>query len=377
MESNDPRRRQSHPSGYSSQQGLLQASSQYPATSVPDRFRSTQLGIQSPTSAPTTARSGNLQSYSYGYGESSSFAGSSMTPGSISYQSEYSQDTQRQSQSYGQYSSNMIYNVPSQQSAPSQSPYESVQQYQQPRQTAALDVLPNQFGVAQPYYAAGEGGPTSAPVAAMGTQNPSTQYSQMSYGSQPSVTRESMQSTYGMTGAHQGSQSGYGQSGFSVSELEAAYSQYQTELKKTFEAIRDGRLTEAGNSLVSISEWLLGNAEALGLVRDDEQLHADRLKLWEQFNTAWLSALQTQRDMTVDMIDTGQRPQSPRTMMDSHQMESMGKELVELCDLMEKHGLVDYQMGVWEEDIISLLNSCLDLLEDYDASRSNSNQLRR
>jgi hypothetical protein len=88
-------------------------------------------------------------------------------------------------------------------------------------------------------------------------------------------------------------------------------------------------------------------------VRDDEQTHTDRLKLWENFNLAWLSALQTQREMTIDMIDTGQRPQAPRTLIESGQMESMGKELVRLCDLMEKHGLVDYQMGVWEEDIIT------------------------
>ena len=91
----------------------------------------------------------------------------------------------------------------------------------------------------------------------------------------------------------------------------------------------------------------------LGLVRDDEQMHAERLKLWEQFNTAWLSILQTQREMTMSMLDTGQRPQPPRELMDGEQMESMGEKLVKLCDLMEKHGLVDYQMGVWEEDIIA------------------------
>jgi hypothetical protein len=34
-------------------------------------------------------------------------------------------------------------------------------------------------------------------------------------------------------------------------------------------------------------------------------------------------------------------------------METMGKELIRLCDVMEKHGLVDYQMGVWEEEIIT------------------------
>jgi hypothetical protein len=35
------------------------------------------------------------------------------------------------------------------------------------------------------------------------------------------------------------------------------------------------------------------------------------------------------------------------------ELETMGKELVRLCDIMEKHGLVDYQMGVWEEEIIT------------------------
>jgi hypothetical protein len=82
-------------------------------------------------------------------------------------------------------------------------------------------------------------------------------------------------------------------------------------------------------------------------------MHAERLKLWEHFNTAWLTLLQAQREMTMSMLDTGQRPTAPREVMDSEQMESMGDKLVKLCDLMEKHGLVDYQMGVWEEDIIS------------------------
>lgn len=34
-------------------------------------------------------------------------------------------------------------------------------------------------------------------------------------------------------------------------------------------------------------------------------------------------------------------------------LEEMGKELVNLCDGTEKYGLVDYQLGVWEEQIIS------------------------
>ena len=31
----------------------------------------------------------------------------------------------------------------------------------------------------------------------------------------------------------------------------------------------------------------------------------------------------------------------------------MGDELVRLCDGLERHGLVNYQIGVWEEEIIS------------------------
>ena len=32
-------------------------------------------------------------------------------------------------------------------------------------------------------------------------------------------------------------------------------------------------------------------------------------------------------------------------------LQNMGNELIRLCDSIEKHGLVDYQLGVWEEQI--------------------------
>lgn len=32
-------------------------------------------------------------------------------------------------------------------------------------------------------------------------------------------------------------------------------------------------------------------------------------------------------------------------------LKRMGDELVRLCDGIEKHGLVDYQCGVWEDEI--------------------------
>ena len=43
-------------------------------------------------------------------------------------------------------------------------------------------------------------------------------------------------------------------------------------------------------------------------------------------------------------------------------MSGMIDELVKLCDEIEPHGLVDYEMGVWEEQIVNVFMQCLDLL---------------
>ena len=91
----------------------------------------------------------------------------------------------------------------------------------------------------------------------------------------------------------------------------------------------------------------------IGLVRDDEATYNDKLKLWDDFNTCWLATLQRQKEMSQTMIETGQRPAPPQSLLEFDFMEGMGKDLVRLCDQMEKFGLVDYQMGVREEEIIT------------------------
>jgi hypothetical protein len=321
-----------------------------------------------------------------------------MQAGSLQYPgapSEYPQDSaarqpqapQQQQQATAtaqQYQQYGMYGIPQQATPPS--PYESVPPYQ-PRQSAAIEVLSNQFGVPQGYYAGGEGGPTSAPTGSIAGQNVQPQYSAMSYTSQSPVGRDSLASAYasGMTDSAASSGSpAFGQQGTAyasqtAAELDNAYGSYQNELRRTFESVRDSNLAEAGNSLMRISDWLLGNAEALGrsrnfkfflgsasarsderateidagLVRDDESMHAERLKLWNEFNLCWLAVLQKQKELTVEMLNARQRLHPPQSLMEYDQMESMGKELVRLCDIMEKHGLVDYQMGVWEEEIMT------------------------
>lgn len=89
-----------------------------------------------------------------------------------------------------------------------------------------------------------------------------------------------------------------------------------------------------------------------GLVRDDEKLVGERIKLWNEFNTCWLSVLRKEKEMLKQYIATGHEPQPPEELLQAPFLEQMGREIVRMCDAMEQHGLVDYQMGVWEEEIV-------------------------
>ena len=49
-----------------------------------------------------------------------------------------------------------------------------------------------------------------------------------------------------------------------TSTYDRLHGEYQAALKRTFENTHAGRLTEAGRSLLEISEWLVGHAQELG-----------------------------------------------------------------------------------------------------------------
>jgi hypothetical protein len=351
--------------------------------SASDRYRQAPLTAPAPpTSASSAGTRASPSGYGYAYGEGQQF-GSSIQPTSVPYGAQdygtgQQQSPQRAAQQYSPYGQNVMYGVGGAQgSASASSQYEPVEQYQQNRDSA-IQVLSTGFGVAQaPYY---ESGPTSAPASALASQNVPSQYPSLGYTApQASVGRETLAPAYttaGMTDPNQAtSQVGYAQGQYGEqqnagNEFDVFYNRYQTELKRTFEHVRDGRLGEAAQQLFMLSDWVLHYAETLGesaqapiveraaeltlgLVRDDENHYAQRLVLWEEFNTCWLATLQKQKAFLQEMISTGQRPQPPKTLIDYDFIEKMGTQLVKHCDNMEKHGLVDYQMGVWEEEIVA------------------------
>ena len=82
---------------------------------------------------------------------------------------------------------------------------------------------------------------------------------------------------------------------------------------------------------------------------DDASLHADRIKLWDDFNHAWLALGQRQ----VDLMGSGQQLSRPQRLLSRETIEKLGNEVVRLSDGLERHGLVDYQYGVWEDEIVA------------------------
>ncbi|KAK8120411.1 hypothetical protein PG999_004531 [Apiospora kogelbergensis] len=118
-------------------------------------------------------------------------------------------------------------------------------------------------------------------------------------------------------------------------EMAEAHERYQTSMKAIFTNIHDSALALASESLLDVSKWFLPKVTELE---------------------------------TKDMAGSG-----IATLVSEEILNKMGDEIVQLCDGIEKHGLVDYEYGVWEGPIIDtdlevVLTECLDFYENTDES---------
>ncbi|KAL9602602.1 MAG: hypothetical protein Q9219_001746 [cf. Caloplaca sp. 3 TL-2023] len=303
----------------------------------------------------------------FGYSHGAQYPPAPIQSSSLQFPTDYGPDQQR-SQHFPQYTSAMVYNVPQQ--SHTRSPYDALPQYQ-PRQSASLEVMSNQLGVSS-YYPSGE------PSASSGQTSPDQQYAPSQFHQSvpyqtPGHSRQAIHPAYatGMTEYSQSAVQGIGEQPEPEDTThQEEYDRYEEALRQVFEDTSKGRVIEAAQLLLEISEWLLSHVKELGLVSDNESLREERLILWSRFNTCWLAVLQRQKDNVQQMLETGQPPVPPQNILQEAFLEQMAEALLHLCDGMEKYGLVDYQMGVWEEEIMSILTQCLDLLEGDDIQAS-------
>ncbi|KAI1765595.1 hypothetical protein GGR53DRAFT_259770 [Hypoxylon sp. FL1150] len=322
-----------------------------------DRYRPAPLNT-----SPAAARGlGGTATYSSYYQEPAATFSTAVPQNAMPYQSEYGQDT-RQAPSFGTYNaSTMMYSVP--QTSAQNAVYDTSQQFPS-RQPAAMQIM--QTDVATPYFPSE---PTNTATASSMQPHAGPSSTASVYQQSPAGQRTMLQNySSGMAPMSGMTQTGStpdqtmeDQDYTQTTEMGEAYEQYQTALREVFTNIRSGALQAASDSLLNISEWLLSKVVELGLTADDENLYRDRIKMWQDFNHAWLSLFQKQKEL----METGLQLQH-QTLVSEEGLRKMGKEIVRLCDSIDRHGLVDYQYGVWEEHIIAVIEECLDLYENGD-----------
>lgn len=88
-----------------------------------------------------------------------------------------------------------------------------------------------------------------------------------------------------------------------------------------------------------------------GLSDDNAAVHPQQHQLWYELNICCLAIFQRQKDLAQALLQTDTPP--PSTCLSMKQIEIFGLALIEIGDKLENHGLVDYEVGIWEEEILS------------------------
>ncbi|OBT48110.1 hypothetical protein VE00_00966 [Pseudogymnoascus sp. WSF 3629] len=338
MDGHGPTRRQNEPRQYASS-GDRFAPSQ-------DSGRSFANELAGRRRQPAVAGSGSssqrnaLSNYSFYAAQEPSFTAVSSVD-QMTYQTEYAQEPRQQQANYASYDSNLTYGM-------GQQPlgglmYESSQQFNQ-QQSAAGQVLSN----TNPFY----------PSESMATQVHSGIYS----------------GPAGSIGLPQARQEGTGGSETSAT-IDHGYRRCSADLGQIFQNISDGTLVVASQLLSSFSEWLISHVEDMELTVDDTAQEEIRSKLWDDFNNAWLALMHKQMTLTRGLLEAGITLQQPH-LMTAEVISKICTDLVKLDDdYLEKQGLVNYQYGVLEDQIIESAVICLDILENYGSQQEGQQML--
>jgi hypothetical protein len=90
-----------------------------------------------------------------------------------------------------------------------------------------------------------------------------------------------------------------------------------------------------------------------GIFRDDPARNEWHRGLWRDLNHCWLAIFQKQKDVTSHLMSGSGQLQGGANLLPVSTMKNTGDAVIDLCDRLEEKGLVDYEMGIWENEILS------------------------
>ncbi|KAJ1725224.1 Pyruvate kinase [Coemansia erecta] len=137
--------------------------------------------------------------------------------------------------------------------------------------------------------------------------------------------------------------------GVSVSRLQTSFAEIQGELKRVLDGINSGRILESFDILTKLTDAVVVSCEALGLASEAPVVEAFRRdNFWKGLNKCWLLALQNVQAARSD----GDR-------LRNEHIVHLQNSVVRWADALDQYGLVDYEMGFWESDIMDSLDGVL------------------
>ncbi|KAJ2709596.1 hypothetical protein H4R19_004173 [Coemansia spiralis] len=142
-----------------------------------------------------------------------------------------------------------------------------------------------------------------------------------------------------------------------VHQLHSNFAEIQNELKRVLDGVNAGRILESFDILSKVTDAVVVSCEALGLASElpvVETLHRDNF--WRALNQCWLVALQNV---------SAARSNEDR-LLEEH-IVHLQSSVVRWADSLAQFGLVDYEMGFWETDIMDSLDNTLKAARSADA----------
>ncbi|KAI8330222.1 hypothetical protein BC941DRAFT_456902 [Chlamydoabsidia padenii] len=127
------------------------------------------------------------------------------------------------------------------------------------------------------------------------------------------------------------------------------FEEIQNQLKKTLDHIEQRNMVSGFRTLSNATSAVVDHCEQLGLTSDDHPYNAiDREQFWAGLNNCWLYALAQRHE-----------PSSDDEKMTVEQLCQLRERVVAWADKLERFGLVDYEMGWWEADILAAMDTIL------------------
>ncbi|KAI8078066.1 uncharacterized protein B0P05DRAFT_543956 [Gilbertella persicaria] len=134
-----------------------------------------------------------------------------------------------------------------------------------------------------------------------------------------------------------------------VSTPITTFEEIQKQLKNTLDHVEQRNMVSGFQTLSKATGAVVDHCEQLGLTSDDHPYNAiDREQFWAGLNNCWLYALAQRHEPSSDA----------ERMTDQH-LYSLREMVVTWADKLERYGLVDYEMGWWEADILAAIDGIL------------------